>query len=50
VSSTERFADAEDEVAFVSTGSGAVPSFGGRLAPGPIRHVVECTRAFERVP
>jgi mono/diheme cytochrome c family protein len=42
----ERFPDAEDEVAFVSTGSGAMPSFGGQLSPAQIRQVVEYTRTL----
>jgi len=43
---TERFPDVEDEVAFVSDGSGAMPSFGGRLSPAQIRQVVEYTRTL----
>jgi len=43
---TERFPDAEDEVAFVIKGSGAMPSFGGQLSPAQIRQVVEYTRTL----
>ena len=41
-----RFPDAEDEVAFVTKGSGAMPSFGGQLTPAQIRQVVEYTRTL----
>jgi cytochrome c oxidase cbb3-type subunit 3 len=43
---TERFPNAEDQVAFVTKGSGAMPSFGGRLTPAQIRQVVEYTRTL----
>jgi mono/diheme cytochrome c family protein len=42
----ERFPDVEDQVTFVTDGSGAMPSFGGRLSPAEIREVVEYTRTL----
>jgi mono/diheme cytochrome c family protein len=35
-----------DEIAFVTEGRGAMPSFGGQLSPGEIRQVVEFTRTL----
>ena len=43
---SERFPDVEDEIAFVTDGSGTMPSFGGRLTPAQIRQVVEYTRTL----
>jgi len=40
----KRFPDVEDQITFVSEGSGAMPSFAGRLTPAQIREVVEYTR------
>ncbi len=42
----KRFPDVEDQIAFVSQGSGAMPSFAGRLGPAQIREVVEYTRTL----
>lgn len=42
----KRFPDVEDQIAFVSEGSGAMPSFAGRLTPAQIREVVEYTRTL----
>ncbi|HZP29353.1 MAG TPA: cytochrome c [Acidimicrobiia bacterium] len=41
---TQRFPDVEDQIRFVSQGSGGMPSFAGRLSPQQIRQVVEYTR------
>lgn len=40
----EGFPDAADEVAVVTNGRGAMPSFEGRLSPEEIAQVVEYTR------
>ena len=42
----KRFPDVDDQIAFVTKGSGAMPSFGGRLSPAQIRQVVEYTRTL----
>jgi mono/diheme cytochrome c family protein len=42
----KRFPDVDDQIAFVSDGSGAMPSFAGRLSPAQIREVVEYTRTL----
>jgi mono/diheme cytochrome c family protein len=42
----KRFPDVEDQITFVTDGSGAMPSFGGRLSPAEIRQVVEYTRTL----
>jgi mono/diheme cytochrome c family protein len=41
-----RFPDADDEIAFVTDGSGGMPSFAGTLSPEQIREVVEYTRTL----
>jgi mono/diheme cytochrome c family protein len=42
----QRFPDIEDQVAFVTQGSGGMPAFGGELSPAQIRQVVEYTRTL----
>ena len=42
----KRFPDVEDQIAFVSKGSGAMPSFGGQLSATQLREVVEYTRTL----
>ncbi len=42
----KRFPDVEDQIAFVSKGSGTMPSFAGQLSPAQIRQVVEYTRTL----
>jgi mono/diheme cytochrome c family protein len=42
----KRFPDVEDQIAFVSKGSGTMPSFAGQLSPAEIRQVVEYTRTL----
>jgi mono/diheme cytochrome c family protein len=42
----KRFPHVEDQVTFVSEGSGAMPSFGSRLSPAEIREVVQYTRTL----
>ena len=42
----KRFPDVDDQIAFVTKGSGAMPSFAGRLSPAQIREVVEYTRTL----
>jgi len=42
----KRFPDLEDQITFVTDGSGAMPAFGGRLSPNQIRQVVEYTRTL----
>ena len=42
----KRFPAVDDQIAFVSDGSGAMPSFAGRLSPAQIRQVVEYTRTL----
>jgi mono/diheme cytochrome c family protein len=42
----KRFPDVADQIAFVTAGSGAMPSFGGRLSPEQLRQVVEYTRTL----
>jgi mono/diheme cytochrome c family protein len=42
----KRFPDVGDQIAFVTHGSGAMPSFGGELSPEQIRRVVEYTRTL----
>jgi cytochrome c6 len=41
-----RFPDIDDQITFVTEGSGAMPAFGGRLSPAQIRDVVEYTRTL----
>ena len=41
---TKDFPDIEDQIAFVSAGKGAMPSFGGDLSDEQLRAVVEYTR------
>ncbi len=43
---TKRFPSIDDQIAFVTDGSGAMPSFGGQLSPAQIRQVVEYTRTL----
>ena len=42
----KRFPDVDDQVTFVTDGSGAMPSFGGQLSPAEIRNVVQYTRTL----
>ena len=42
----KRFPDVADQVTFVTNGSGAMPSFGGRLTAKELRQVVEYTRTL----
>ena len=42
----KRFPDVEDQITFVTDGSGAMPAFGGQLSPAQIRDVVEYTRTL----
>ena len=42
----KRFPDAEDQIAFVTDGAGAMPAFGGELSPEQIRQVVEYSRTL----
>jgi mono/diheme cytochrome c family protein len=42
----KRFPDVEDQITFVTDGSGSMPSFGGQLSPTQIRQVVEYTRTL----
>ncbi len=42
----KRFPDVADQIAFVTDGSGSMPSFGGQLSPAQIRQVVEYTRTL----
>jgi mono/diheme cytochrome c family protein len=42
----KRFPNVDDQVTFVTDGSGAMPSFGGELSPAEIREVVEYTRTL----
>ena len=41
---TKSFPNIEDQIKFVSEGSGGMPSFAGKLSPQQIRQVVEYTR------
>jgi mono/diheme cytochrome c family protein len=41
-----RFPDINDQIAFVTDGSGSMPAFGGQLSPTQIRQVVEYTRTL----
>ena len=41
-----RFPDVDDQIAFVSKGSGSMPAFGGQLSPTQLRQVVEYTRTL----
>ena len=42
---TKAFPNIEDQIKFVSEGSGGMPSFAGKLSPQQIRQVVEYTRS-----
>ncbi len=42
----KRFPDIDDQITFVTEGSGAMPAFGGQLSPAQIRDVVEYTRTL----
>ena len=42
---TKSFPNIEDQIKFVSEGSGGMPSFAGKLSPQQIRQVVEYTRS-----
>jgi mono/diheme cytochrome c family protein len=42
----KRFPDIDDQIAFVSDGSGSMPSFAGRLSTAELRQVVEYTRTL----
>ena len=42
----KRFPAVDDQIAFVSEGSGAMPAFAGELSPAQIRDVVEYTRTL----
>ena len=42
----KRFPAVAEQITFVTDGSGAMPSFGGRLTPAEIRDVVEYTRTL----
>jgi mono/diheme cytochrome c family protein len=42
----KRFPAVDDQIAFVSEGSGSMPAFGGQLSPAEIRQVVEYTRTL----
>jgi mono/diheme cytochrome c family protein len=42
----KRFPSVDDQIAFVSEGSGSMPAFGGQLSPAEIRQVVEYTRTL----
>jgi mono/diheme cytochrome c family protein len=42
----KRFPNVDDQITFVSEGSGAMPAFGGRLSPAEIREVVQYTRTL----
>jgi cytochrome c oxidase subunit 2 len=42
----KRFPDIDDQITFVTQGSGAMPAFGGQLSPAQIRDVVEYTRTL----
>jgi mono/diheme cytochrome c family protein len=42
----KRFPNVDEQIAFVTKGSGGMPSFGGQLSPAQIRQVVEYTRTL----
>jgi mono/diheme cytochrome c family protein len=42
----KRFPDVDDQIRFVTDGSGSMPSFGGQLSPTEVREVVEYTRTL----
>jgi mono/diheme cytochrome c family protein len=42
----KRFPSVDDQIRFVTDGSGAMPAFGGQLSPREIREVVEYTRTL----
>jgi|1186.fasta_scaffold103237_2 mono/diheme cytochrome c family protein len=42
----KRFPSVDDQVAFVTEGSGSMPAFGGRLSARQIRRVVDYTRTL----
>jgi mono/diheme cytochrome c family protein len=42
----KRFPSIDDQIAFVTEGSGSMPAFGGQLSPEQIRQVVEYTRTL----
>jgi mono/diheme cytochrome c family protein len=41
-----RFPTVDDQIRFVTNGSGVMPSFGGKLSPAQIRDVVAYTRTL----